>query len=330
MISQPKVSIIIPIYNVEQFVENCVSSALNQTYKNIEIILIDDGSTDSSSVICEGLIENYSQADLFHKPNGGLSSARNFGLSKAKGQFVFFLDGDDQIDSHAIENLVELALKHDVDLVTSQLIKIAENNSFEGSTNNDGVVVSGSDLLRMMLLLNGESGSACGKLISTKQFDGLSFPEGQLFEDFGVMATVFSKTPHAFVSKSKLYGYTTRRGSITGQKSYDNRHVKGMEASIKVVESVVSDLPVDLSNELFCYKAFGKLRVASKLSKQMLRENKWAKDYETLSKKYARSLVFKNEVPVVWRLRCLLYGVSTNLYSSVYNLYGWISGKVVG
>ena len=102
----PKVSIIIPVYNVEKYLEQCVKSALSQTYKNLEIILVDDGSTDNSSKICTDFASKHKKIVYYYKENGGVSSARNLGIEKASGKYVFFLDADDKIDEIVIENLV--------------------------------------------------------------------------------------------------------------------------------------------------------------------------------------------------------------------------------
>ena len=101
------VSIIVPIYNQEEFLNRCIDSVLNQTYKNIELILIDDGSTDASFEICKEYAVDNEKVKVFMKKNGGVSSSRNLGLRKATGEFIFFLDADDAIEKNVIENLVK-------------------------------------------------------------------------------------------------------------------------------------------------------------------------------------------------------------------------------
>lgn len=331
MDSSPKVSIIIPVYNVEDYVEECLRSALNQTYQSIEIVIVNDGSTDNSVKICNDLIKEDSRASLLSKPNGGLSSARNFGLEHARGEFVFFLDGDDVVDERAIECLVAAQEAYSVDLVAARLGKTAKGDRFYGEAVRTGDIVDGEALLEMMLHLNGETGSACGKLILRSLFDDLCFPEGQLFEDFGVMARLFSRASKAFVSPAIVYGYTTRDGSITGKKSYGLHHVEGMEASLDVVRRIVTDSANRVSlDDLRCFEAFCALRIASKLSKKTLHEEEWAKRYLTYAKKLSRSVVFAKSLSLSWRLRCILFGVSSSLYRAIYKLYGKATGKVVG
>lgn len=330
MTSNPKVSIIIPVFNVEEHINACISSALSQTYSDLEVVIVDDGSTDKSVQICGRLVEGISYAHLLHKDNGGLSSARNYGLKHANGDYVFFLDGDDVIDAQTIENMVNMLELNDVSLVSAHLGKTAKDEVFHGSISNKGEIVSGVEQLKKMLLLEGETGSACGKLFVRSCFDEVQFPEGQLFEDFGVMAAIFSKSPRIFSSQSVVYGYTTRPGSITGSSDYDLAHIEGMEASLATVKSVVFAKHLELVSELNCFEAFCRLRVASKVSTEIMRDNTWAKEYVELTKKVCRRVACNDEVSLMWRIRCALFGFSFKLYRLTYKLYGRLSGKVVG
>ena len=117
MKNQPLISILIPVYNVEEYLRECVDSVINQTYENLEIILVDDGSTDSSGKICDEYAEKDSRVIVVHKTNSGPSKTRNEGLKVAKGDYIYFLDSDDYIDNNTIEILVLTAQNHDADLV---------------------------------------------------------------------------------------------------------------------------------------------------------------------------------------------------------------------
>lgn len=120
------VSIIIPVYNVEQYLNKCIASICSQTYENIEIILVDDGSTDNSGVICEEFAEKDRRIKVFHKQNGGVSSARNFGLEIAQGEYVLFVDSDDYIEENLIETCVENFRMKQVDMVIFNYVKETE------------------------------------------------------------------------------------------------------------------------------------------------------------------------------------------------------------
>ena len=128
----PLISIIIPVYNVEKYIEKCVDSLTAQTYKNIEIILIDDGSTDSSGAICDKYAAEDSRVKVFHKENGGVSSARNLGLDNARGEWVTFVDSDDWVNDSYIQNLYS-SVCDEVDLVVSSAILVNHSSPYKYS-----------------------------------------------------------------------------------------------------------------------------------------------------------------------------------------------------
>lgn len=115
--NRPIISVVIPVYNVEAYIERCVNSVRNQTVENIEIILIDDGSPDQSPVLCDQYAEKDRRVRVIHKKNGGLASARNRGITVATGKYIFFLDSDDWLEKDGLQQLYELAQKYQVDFV---------------------------------------------------------------------------------------------------------------------------------------------------------------------------------------------------------------------
>ena len=117
-------SVIVPVYNVEEYLERCIESIIASSYKNIEIILINDGSTDKSVHICEKLKAKDERIKVFHKENEGVSSARNYGLENVKGEYITFVDSDDYIDKHMYTNLMNIMLKEDADIVYCDLVQV--------------------------------------------------------------------------------------------------------------------------------------------------------------------------------------------------------------
>ena len=128
MTPQPLISVIVPIYNVEKYLDNCVKSIVNQTYKNLEIILVDDGSPDSCPAICDNWAKIDSRINVIHQKNSGVSAARNIGIKSSLGDFITFVDGDDFIDSDMYETLVSAYLKNGADIVGCSFKTIDENN----------------------------------------------------------------------------------------------------------------------------------------------------------------------------------------------------------
>ena len=124
------ISIIVPVYNSEKYLEKCISSILNQTYKNIEIIIVDDGSKDKSVEICDNFSKNNKNIKVFHKKNEGVSIARNYGISKAKGDYILFIDSDDTIAKEMIYSLYNNLVDNDADISMCNIIRIDENGEY--------------------------------------------------------------------------------------------------------------------------------------------------------------------------------------------------------
>ncbi len=325
----PCVSVIVPMYNLGSYACSCIRSLLVQTYANLEIIIVDDGSTDDTVELIESVVEADSRVKILHKINGGLSSARNFGVKHCTGEYIMFVDGDDVLDIRTIELLVEIALENDVSLVTCKYKKISCTEDFKGGQLGPVEVVSGDRLLESLLLLDGESGSACAKLYAKKLLPLLVFPDGQLFEDFGVEATVFSTIDKACIFDAELYGYLAREGSITTIKSYGDAQLDGMSASLDVVRRVVREKP-EFFDAFACFEAFCSLRIASRLDLSKCSDIESAKAFIFKARKQCWTVAASTLVDRTWRLRCLLFAVSPALHSFAYSFYGKLTGKVIG
>lgn len=210
-----KITIIVPVYNVEKYLENAVQSIVVQTYKNLDIILIDDGSTDSSGNICDSLKINDSRIRVYHKKNGGLSDARNYGISKAKGKFITFVDSDDIVSSTIIEKMYNLIIKHDADISIVELRHFCDDEDYYFDDEKNVKEFTSDEANCEMLYQNSFSMSACGKLFKREIFDKLSYPVGMLFEDVAIMYKAFDFAKRIVYSDAKLYGYRHRSNSIT-------------------------------------------------------------------------------------------------------------------
>ncbi len=130
--SEELVSVIVPIYKVEEYLRECVDSIINQTYKNLEIILVDDGSPDNCGEICEEYARNDSRVTVYHKENGGLSDARNYGMARSHGEYITFVDSDDVIKENFVEALMELIHKYNADIAVSPYISFSNYADWGG------------------------------------------------------------------------------------------------------------------------------------------------------------------------------------------------------
>lgn len=215
-----KISIIIPVYNIEKHLNSCIKSLITQTYSNIEIILVDDGSTDGSASLCDIYALEDSRIKVIHKTNGGLSSARNAGLAIASGDYIMFVDGDDYLVNNAIEILVSLIEQNPVDFI--QFDYLETEAEYSQNVNNeicDPEIVTGTrTMFQKLYEIGGAAASACTKFYKKELFDNLSFKEGIIHEDEYFTTYLLQQAKSALYIPCKLYYYVMRQGSIVKSK----------------------------------------------------------------------------------------------------------------
>lgn len=219
---KPLISIIVPVYNVEQYLEKCLRCIINQTYKNIEIILVDDGSSDSSGDICDIWKERDKRIKVIHKENGGLSDARNRGIEEAKGAFLQFIDSDDIVENGMTEYLFELCKENDSQIAICDCVHFYVNENAKYQKGTHIKIFAAEDALCEMMYQKSFLFCAWGKLFKRELFDSIRFPVGMLFEDVAIMYKLFSIANTIVYSDAKLYGYLHRENSITTKK-FDKR-----------------------------------------------------------------------------------------------------------
>ena len=221
---KPLISIIIPVYNLEKYIETCVRSLLCQTYSNIEIILVNDGSTDNSGVICDELSKKDNRVVVLHQSNSGVSDARNNALDMMNGEFVTFVDGDDYVSSEFIEVLYNALESTNADIATCGHYRV----SFEGKLNkvynisencDDIIVLDGKDSLKNMFYGKICSASSGSKLYNKRFFKTLRFPDYIMGEDTFVVYHAFSNASVIAHTNKPLYYYVQHEMSVTNNKS---------------------------------------------------------------------------------------------------------------
>lgn len=202
------VSVIVPVYNAERYLDECIASIVWQTYKNVEVILIDDGSTDCSGKKCDEWKEKDERVIVIHQKNRGVSAARNVGLSKSTGQWIAFVDSDDYIEKNYIEKLLLLNKKWETNVSCGQ---------------RDGTeLYAGSDEQCMeskAFLLSQCYRTALWYYLYKKElFDGVIFPEGKLSEDVAVLYKIIYRAKKVAVTSDVLYHYRVRKGSLSNKE----------------------------------------------------------------------------------------------------------------
>lgn len=212
-----KLSVIVPVYNVEQYLSRCVDSILGQSFSDLEVILVNDGSRDGSGGICDSYARRDPRVRVIHKENGGLSSARNAGIDAAEGEYLAFVDSDDWIEQDCYETMLALTEKYGADLVC------AGRYDVDGGTGKKKVglcpkkeeCVSPEELVGRIFLWDGCDSSACDKLYHRTLLETFRYPEGKVCEDVPTTYRIVLKARKAVLCDRPFYNYYHRPDSIT-------------------------------------------------------------------------------------------------------------------
>ena len=214
-----KVSVIIPVYNSEKYIVECAESVLSQDYKNIELILVDDGSTDDSLNICREIAKADERVKVFHKENGGASSARNFGIENSLGKYIYFVDSDDFVEKNAINSLVLKAEETGADLLYFEAYNFSETSSLkalhDGFTFNFSYsVTSGENLIAKLIKNRDYHAAPFLYFIKRELLNGLRFKEGVMFEDELFSFNILLRASKVVCLSEKFYKRRMREGSV--------------------------------------------------------------------------------------------------------------------
>ena len=211
------ISIIIPVYKVEKYIYKCIDSVLNQTYKNLEIILVDDGSPDKCPEICEEYAKKDNRIKIIHKKNGGLSDARNAGLKVATGKYIGFVDSDDYIEKDMYQVLYNNIIKTNSDISIVNLKEVKENEIIENNVKDEQNTIEYTKLEGLKKLIENKIKSyAWNKLYKKEILNNIEFPVGRKMEDLAVMHKIFEKANKIVYTDKIEYYYLQRGDSILG------------------------------------------------------------------------------------------------------------------
>lgn len=210
------ISVIIPVFKVEKYLDRCIASVVEQSYTNLEIILVDDGSPDRSPQLCDEWSLRDPRIKVIHQTNMGVSAARNTGLRAAGGDYLYFVDSDDWISPTLCEKTMNIFATNNVDIVVFDCNKITESgNSLGGTEKIEEGILSVEDSLKA--LLQGHLNSySCNKVFKRAVFDNIWFPDRSAFEDMAIAYKLFLNAAHIYYLNEQLYFYYQRSDSATG------------------------------------------------------------------------------------------------------------------
>ncbi|WP_294184184.1 glycosyltransferase family 2 protein [uncultured Clostridium sp.] len=236
------ISIIIPVYNVEKYICKCIDSIINQSYKNIQIILVDDGSTDKSGYICDRYSKMDTRIQVIHEKNKGQSSARNIGLQISEGNYICFIDADDYVHKDYLIYLLNLILKDNSDMSICNTLDYYKNGKIIGENSDKNMILSPDQALEMMLYQNSFDTGPCAKLYKKDLFDNITFPENQIYEDFEIIYKIIDKCKIISYGKKAMYYYFHHKNSIM-TNSFSDKKLHLIEISKEILNFVSNKYP---------------------------------------------------------------------------------------
>lgn len=290
--SNPLISVIVPIYNVEKYLRECVDSILCQTYSNLEIILVDDGSPDKCPGICDEYAKKDNRVKVIHQDNGGLAHARNVGIANSNGEYLTFIDSDDYVSNDYVESLYKGISEFGADISIASFYPFKDNDVCQQLPKSVSYEeISKEEAIKRYCSINADCSmpfiSACNKIYRKILFDGIAFPKGKLYEDAFTTYKLIDRARKIVYSTAKLYYYRINPNSILGQ-AFKEKHLEmaeafcsGMDYFNEKNEKDLSDmfvLPL-LMREIYCWWG------TKTILKNVLLSQKIIDDYRTNCKK---------------------------------------------
>lgn len=315
------ISIIVPIYNVERYLKKCIDSLINQTYKNIEIILVNDGSKDNSIKICDEYVKSDNRIKLFHKENGGLADARNYGMKFVTGKYVTFVDSDDIISKNMIEILYNNLIENNAQISECEFFRFCNESEISNNINDSKkYTVSNMKDKCKALLQDKANSNVCGKLFLTELWNDIEFPKGKYYEDQFTFYKVLFKTNIIVHNKSQLYFYRRNPNSIVASMN-KVKAADFIEATENMTDAIVKRYP-EFKNEYINMNLITRLKVMISINKKEYIKNKdFYKNIDKYIKNNSSKIINNNEISKKNKIKVKLYVTNKKIGKFIINFW---------
>lgn len=308
-----KLSVIIPIYNVEKYLRRCIDSVLKQTYLNLEVILVNDGSTDGCAKICDEYKEKDDRVSVIHKNNGGLSEARNFGLKLVTGEIVTYLDSDDYVDTNMYEKMIKVMEDKGADIVICGTYIDYEDGSTKIKSEKNEKSFNTEEALIELNSFSSFDMSVCNKIYKKEIIKNIDFPVGKKSEDYFVMYQYFARAKKVVVINEAKYHYFQRSNSISRGKNVTRDYIEGSKSQKIFFEKNFPHLNY-IGNTAY---AFSHIATYNRYIKNGLKmTNAMKKEFKKEVRKHLKDITGNSHISISKKAQAILFSYSLFIYKT--------------
>jgi glycosyltransferase involved in cell wall biosynthesis len=316
----PKISIIVPVYNVERFIHDCIESILEQTFVDFELILVNDGSNDLSESICDEYSKKDKRITVIHKENGGQSSARNRGIDTAKGEFIGFVDSDDWVDKDMYNILYTKAIETNADITACNLVQYNKESNGKLYTDNTAIQLFDRNSAMHELYLNERlTFSPCNKLYKKELFQGIRFKEGYILEDMDFAYRIIHQANRIYYTGQALYNYRYNDKS-TMRKVFSKKRLDEFDVRKNMYLFYLENYP-DIANEVYAEWFLTGLILYINIEKYYRNEKNQYKYLIVIDRKILTSLILKDSYNKKKKILLSMAIISPKILIMFYRFY---------
>ncbi len=304
-----RISVIIPVYNVERYLKKCVDSVLKQDYTNIEIILVDDGSTDSSGNICDEYSNKYpNKVKVIHKKNGGLSDARNYGIKKSSGKYLIFVDSDDWIEENTISYSYKEIIENNAQIAVYGISIDQEGKKAKIKKPSEKRIISSKLAIIYLNSFRGIDVSVCNKMFCREIFNNIEFPVGKLCEDYYIIYKLFENTKQIILIPEVFYHYYQRPNSIVRNSNLNMDYLYAAEEEMKYLSKYNKDIEfAGITGYVFANITLYHMKYIRNIKNEK-------KELLKHMKKYKKSVLNNKYLPTVRKIQYIIFTYFNNVY----------------
>lgn len=314
-----KISVIVPVYNVEKYIKQCLESILNQTYKNLEIIIVDDGTKDSSGKICDEISKSDSRIKIIHQKNQGLSGARNTGLKNTTGEYITFVDSDDYIGNKMFEKMLSTLKTNNANIVECGTIYCDEEGKYIKENTKNKIEIYEKDIQIKELIFSGNiTTMSCGKLYKKDLFKNFEFPIGKYHEDTFTTYKLLHNSQKIIILNQGFYYYRQVYGSIMNS-NFNIKHLDSIEAVLERSKFIEKYYPqykkYDYAN--ICYSC---CKVYERIILSNFNDEEIEKKLQILIRRYLVYFLFNSNSRKITKLFAAICSINMSLCKNFYKI----------